>query len=75
MPFLSRKYINKKGNFFFGSYLINIKDRHLVYKFFDTSQGGYHPQKEPVVNISNLKSIEGNMVKKNVGSVRLNITM
>ena len=27
-----------------------IKNRHLVYEFFDTSQGGYHPQMEPAVN-------------------------
>ena len=27
-----------------------FRDMHLVYKFFDTSQGGYHPQLEPVVN-------------------------
>ena len=66
MPFLIIKYINKK-EFFFGSYHEKIKDRHLVYEFFHTSQGGYHPQMEPVVNTSNLKSIEGNMVEKNEG--------
>ena len=66
MPFLSRKYINKKDKAF-GSYHEKIKDKHLVYEFFDTSQGGYHPQMEPVVNNSNLKSMEGNMVKKNEG--------
>ena len=32
--------------------LWKIKDRHLVYEFFDTSQGGYHPQMEPIVNTS-----------------------
>ena len=37
---------------------------HLVYDLFDTSRGGYHPQMEPVVNTSILKSIERNMVEE-----------
>ena len=35
---------------FFWKLLCEVKSRHLVYKFFDTSQGGYHPQMEPAVN-------------------------
>ena len=27
-----------------------VRNRHLVYEFFDTLQAGYHPQLEPVVN-------------------------
>ena len=34
----------------FGDLDTKVRDRHLVYNFFDTSQGGYHPQLEPVVN-------------------------
>ena len=49
MKFLFIKYINKKDKFF-RSYHEKIKDRQLVYEFFDTLQGGYHPQMEPVVN-------------------------
>ena len=48
----------------FESYYAKSKNRHLVYEFFDTSQGGYHPQMEPVVNTSILKSIVRNMVEK-----------
>ena len=34
----------------FGDLDTKVRDRNLVYEFFDTSQGGYHPQLEPVVN-------------------------
>ena len=34
----------------FWELVCKIKNRHLVYEFFDTSQGGYHPQMEPAVN-------------------------
>ena len=34
----------------FESRYAELRDRHLVYEFFDTSQGGYHPQMEPAVN-------------------------
>ena len=59
--YTSKKVKKQKKN---GSYHVNIKDRHLVYEFFDTSLGGYHPQMEPVVNTTILKSIERNMVEK-----------
>ena len=52
-------FLKNKNNIFaknkrqvFWKLLWKIKDRHLVYEFFDTSQGGYHPQMEPVVNTS-----------------------
>ena len=40
----------KDKRWVFESYYAKSKSRHLVYEFFDTSQGGYHPQMEPVVN-------------------------
>ena len=43
-------YLQKAKDEFPTSYYEKIKRRHLVYEFFDTSQGGYHPQMEPVVN-------------------------
>ena len=48
MPFLLKNISTK--NKFSGSYCEKIKYMHLVYEFFDTSQGGYHPQLEPIVN-------------------------
>ena len=50
----SEKYKNdifaKDKRWVFESYYAKSKNRHLVYEFFDTSQGGYHPQMEPAVN-------------------------
>ena len=40
----------KDKRWVFESYYAKSKNRHLVYEFFDTSQGGYHPQMEPAVN-------------------------
>ena len=43
-------YLQKTKDEFSGSYCEKSKNRHLVYEFFDTSRGGYHPKMEPVVN-------------------------
>ena len=40
----------KDKRWVFESYYAKSKNKHLVYGFFDTSQGGYHPQMEPAVN-------------------------
>ena len=40
----------KDKRWVFESYYAKSKNRHLVYDFFNTSQGGYHPQMEPAVN-------------------------
>ena len=40
----------KNKKWVFESHYAESKNRHLVYEFFDTSQGGYHPQMELVVN-------------------------
>ena len=52
-PFLKTKNnisIKKQKMIFLEVIVKNKKTWHLVYEFFDTSQGGYHPQMEPVVN-------------------------
>ena len=43
-------YLQKTERWVFESRYAELKDRHLVYEFFDTSQGGYHPQMEPAIN-------------------------
>ena len=43
-------YAQKMKNGFFGNHYAKWKGRHLVYEFFDTSQGGYHPQMETAVS-------------------------
>ena len=48
----------------FGGLDTKVRDRHLVYEFFDTSLGGYHPQLEPVVNTSMLSSCGRSVVEK-----------
>ena len=40
----------KDKRWVFESYYAKSKNRHLVYEFLNTSQGGYHPQMEPAVN-------------------------
>ena len=54
--FLYLEKIYQRKSKKFGDLDTNVRDKHLVYEFFDTSQGGYHPQLEPVVSTSILNS-------------------
>ena len=49
-------YLEKMKSKKFEGLDIKVRDRNLVYEFFDTSQGGYHPQLEPVVSTSILNN-------------------
>ena len=50
LKYIKMIYLQKTKDGFLRVIMQNQKNRHLVYKFFDTSQGGYHPQMEPAVN-------------------------
>ena len=55
--FLYLENINQIKSKNFGCLDTKVRDKHLVYEFFDTSQGGYHPQLEPVVDTSYVEQL------------------
>ena len=55
--FLYLEKIYQRKSKKFGGLDTKVRDKHLVYEFFDTSQGGYHPQLEPVVNTSYVEQL------------------
>ena len=62
--FLYLEKIYKRNSKKFGDVDTKVRNTHLVYEFFDTSQGGYHPQLEPVFNTLYVEQLRKDMIQK-----------
>ena len=62
--FLYLEKIYQRKSKKFGGLDTKVRNRHLVYEFFDTSQGGYHAQLDPVVNTLYVEQLRKDVIKK-----------
>ena len=62
--FLYLENIYQRKSKKFGGLDTKVRNRHLIYEFFDTSQGGYHPHLELVLNTLYVEQLRKVVIKK-----------